>query len=152
MKFRLSNGKLGVKSSIQPDRYHEYLHKFLGEVSAKISPSILQKLVSKHLNASSWRNLNREVRKECDAYCAKHNIMTHEEFQSKWFYEGKMIGRATHGRGAEWVDAKGQTRKVQEPAGKKSAPVNNNYFEKLYADKDPWALINYPIAKALGNC
>lgn len=150
MKFKLSstNGKVEVKSSAHaPDRYHEYLHKFLKEITAKIKPSILEKLVSKHLGASSWRNLNREIRKECDAYCAKHNIMTHEEFQSKWFYEGKMIGRTTHGRGADW---EGQTGKVKESV-QKSAPANNNYFAKLYADKDPWALINYPIARALGN-
>lgn len=151
MKFKLSssNGKVGVKSSIPADRYHEYLHKFLNEISDKIKPNVLEKLVSKHLGANSWRNLNREVRKECDMHCAKHNIMTHEQFQSKWFYEGKMIGRATHGRGAEWIDSKGQTNKVQAPS---KASADNNYFAKLYADKDPWALINYPIAKALGNC
>ena len=90
-----------------PDSYKKMLDKFeqefLHETSGDINREIFESIVREAKRSNSWRTMNREVRKACDAYCAKQNIMHHMQFQEKFFYEGVMIGRTTWGKNAPWI-------------------------------------------------
>ncbi len=91
--------------SQQPDSYKSMLDKFEKEFLPIINNNVatFDKIAFKAVrNSTSWRTMNREVRKACDQHCADLDIMSHKEFQARFFYEGVMIGRTTWGKNAPW--------------------------------------------------
>ena len=94
-----------------PDAYKRMLDKFetdfLMETTGEINREVFEKIVMKAKTSSnSWRTMNREVRKACDAYCVEYDIMSHKDFQEKYFYEGVMNDRTTWGKNAPWINGK----------------------------------------------
>ena len=87
------------------DSYHGMLVKFRNEFLQLIGNDItlFMKITKTAQQSSSWRTMNREVRKACDQYCSDNGLMTHKEFQEKFFYEGIMNGRTTWGKNAPWL-------------------------------------------------
>ena len=91
------------------DSYKKMLNKFEQDflalsVMMNETRDTFEKIVMKaKTTSSSWRTMNREVRKACDQYCSDNGLMTHKEFQEKFFYEGIMNGRTTWGKNAPWL-------------------------------------------------
>ena len=88
-----------------PSNFTAYLNKFAEEFLPIINNDKKKfKEIIEDVQLKSWRFLNREVRKACDKYCSDNNLMTHADFQKRWFDEGTMIGRTTFGAKAPWLD------------------------------------------------
>lgn len=89
-----------------PDSYKKMLDKFEKEFMYFISidETTFSNITNNaYRSANSWRTLNREVRKACNQYVFDKKIMTHKQFQDKWFYESIMLGRTKHGATAPWL-------------------------------------------------
>lgn len=113
MNFETKISKVGIKvsSSIPSDTYGKYLGEFLEDIEKTIPNNKMLEIIQPLLDLKSWRLLNREVRKACNQYCYDNKIMTHAEFQEKYFYESVMLGRTMYGKNAPWI---GEADKPQE--------------------------------------
>ncbi len=106
-----------IPAGTPADNYTKYLETFVTEFLATVKPSEFNKILSTLPAQKSYRTLNREVRKACDQYCTDNKIMNHKEFQEKWFYEGVMLGRMTHGAKAPWMgNAASASKETKEKA------------------------------------
>lgn len=90
------------------DSYYNMLVKFEKEFMPWIDNDVdkFASITIDALSSSSWRTMNREVRKACDRYMFTEKKMTHQKFQSMFFYESIMLGRVKHGANAPWIGGK----------------------------------------------
>jgi len=160
MNFEAKSNKVGitVSSSMPSDNYSNYLGKFLEEVRSIIPNDQLLIIIKPLLGLKSWRLLNREMRRACDQYCTDNALMSHRDYQAKFFYEGTMIGRTTYGKDAPWVSV---TATIEKPKEKKTIPTNTikvpvtaNIKNAVHTNSNPkmddeWDRINQPIARRI---
>lgn len=91
-----------------PDSYKGMLDKFEKEFLAlpammNETRQTFENIVANAKKSNSWRTMNREVRKACNAWIVKNGYMTNKAFQEMFFYEGVMIGRVKYGKEASWI-------------------------------------------------
>lgn len=92
-----------------PDSYKSMLDKFEREFMPLINNDVVvfKKIINKAQSTStSWRTMNREVRKACNQYMGDTDKMSNKAFQEMFFYESIMIGRTTWGKNAPWISGK----------------------------------------------
>jgi hypothetical protein len=107
-----SNGHTSFPNTLlnqAPDSYKGMLDKFEKEFLAlpammSETRNTFENIVMKaKTSSSSWRTMNREVRKACNVWIVENGWMTNADFQAKFFYEGVMLGRTTWGKNAPWA-------------------------------------------------
>ena len=158
-----SKGKYNDKDATFVKRIVTFLNDFLNVQKAPNQDELVS--VLELLQFKSWRSYSNDLRRTFNKYMVRRQLMTNAEFQAKWFYEGTMEGRTTHGANAPWLDGQNVIKKTV-PMTNEPVAAKNNEGKSVRASKSvtkyltdlgnyeldkEWDRKNYEIAKRLND-
>ena len=119
------NGKEAGTEGAKEWQNATYLSKFIREYAAILPGTMesrIKTIVTKlreNAGLATFRTMNNTMRRSFD----DASILPHAKYQAKFFYEGKMIGRATHGANAPLAPKVKEPKVKAEPVAKKATPA-----------------------------